>query len=78
MTSISTQVENMTYNLPLQPKKTCFARQARLNIWTELQFGVDGIIVSDLNWGNPPHDAPGLDVAFSLGSSREKGQDTLT
>ena len=28
-------------------------RQARLNIWIELQFWVDKIIVSDLDWGNP-------------------------
>ena len=53
-------------------------RQARLNILIELQFWVDKIIVSDLDWGNPLHDAPALDIAYSLGSSREKGQDTLT
>ena len=28
-------------------------RQGRLNIWIELQFWVDKIIVSDLDWGNP-------------------------
>ena len=28
-------------------------RQARLNIWIELQFWVDKIIVSDLDWGTP-------------------------
>ena len=53
-------------------------RQARLNIWIELEFWVDGIIVSDLDLGNPQHDAPGLDIAFSLGSPKEKDQDTLT
>ena len=51
-------------------------RQARLNIWIELQFWVDKIIVSDLDLGNPQHDAPGLDIAFSPGSPREKDQDT--
>ena len=53
-------------------------RQARLNIWIELEFWVDGIIVSDLDLGNPQHDAPGLDIAFSPGSPEEKDQDTLT
>ena len=53
-------------------------RQARLNIWIELEFWVDGIIVFDLDLGNPQHDAPGLDIAFSLGSPKEKDQDTLT
>ena len=47
-------------------------RQARLNIWRELEFWVDGIIVSDLDLGNPQHDAPGLDIAFSPGSPKEK------
>ena len=55
-------------------------RQARLNTWIELKFWVDRIIVivSDLDLGNPQHDAPGLDIAFSLGSPKEKDQDTLT
>ena len=54
-------------------------RQARLNTWIELKFWVDRIIVivSDLDLGNPQHDAPGLDIAFSLGSPKEKDQDTL-
>ena len=55
-------------------------RQARLNTWIELKFWVDMIIVivSDLDLGNPQHDAPGLDIAFSPGSPKEKDQDTLT
>ena len=53
-------------------------RQARLNIWIELKFWADGIIVSDLDLRNPQHGAPGLDIAFSLGSPKEKDQDTLT
>ena len=55
-------------------------RQARLNTWIELKFWVDRIIVivSDLDLGNPQHDAPGLDIAFSLGSPKEKDKDTLT
>ena len=55
-------------------------RQARLNTWIELKFWVDRIIVivSDLDLGNPQHDAPGLDIAFSPGSPKEKDQDTLT
>ena len=53
-------------------------RQARLNIWIELKFWVDRIIVSDLDLGNPQHDAPGLDIAFSPGSPKKKDQDTLT
>ena len=52
-------------------------RQARLNIWIELKFWADGIIVSDLDLRNPQHDAPGLDIAFSPGSPKEKDQDTL-
>ena len=55
-------------------------RQARLNTWIELKFWVDRIIVivSDLDLGNPQHDAPGLDIAFSSGSTKEKDQDTHT
>ena len=53
-------------------------RQARLNIWIELKFWVDGIFVSDLDLGNSQHDAPGLDIAFSPCSPKEKDQDTLT
>ena len=53
-------------------------RQSRRNIWIELEFWVDGIIVFDLDLGNPQHDAPGLDIAFSPGSPKEKDQGTLT
>ena len=48
------------------------------HIWIELEFWVDGIIISDLDLGNPQHDASGLDIAFSPGSPEEKDQDTLT
>ena len=41
-------------------------RQARLNIWIELEFWVDGIIVSELDLGNPQHDAPALDILSGL------------
>ena len=41
-------------------------RQVRLNIWIELKFWVDGIIVSDLDLGNPQHDAPALDILHFL------------